>query len=180
MSSAAPSLPEKSELERLVRLRAIPAEPVSIEANEAEREALAKRFGLGAVETLVAEASLHPKGQSVRATGELEAKIVQRCAISNEDFPVRITEEFDFRFLPQQEREYDPEEEIELDAQDCDEIEYEGEAFDLGEAVAQTLGLAIDPFATGPNADAAREEAGIVDEVATGPFAALAGLKTGE
>ncbi|NVD45352.1 YceD family protein [Qipengyuania atrilutea] len=179
MSSAAPSLPEKSELERLVRIRAIPAEPVRIDASETERAALSKRFGLSVVESLRAEARLHPKGQSVRATGELEAKIVQRCAISNEDFPVQITEEFDFRFVPQQEREYDPEEEIELDAQDCDEIEYEGEAFDLGEAVAQTLGLAIDPFATGPDAEAARKEAGIVDEVATGPFAALAALKTG-
>jgi hypothetical protein len=46
--------------------------------------------------------------------------------------------------------------------------------FDLGEAVAQTLGLAIDPYAEGPNADAARKAAGIVAEgEQDGPMAAL-------
>ncbi|MEM8726635.1 MAG: DUF177 domain-containing protein, partial [Pseudomonadota bacterium] len=68
---------------------------------------------------------------------------------------------------------------IELDAEDCDEIEYAGDMFDLGEAVAQTLGLAIDPYAEGPNADAARKAAGIVEEgEQDGPLAAaLTALK---
>ena len=53
-----------------------------------------------------------------------------------------------------------------------------GTAFDLGEAVAQSFGLAIDPYAAGPEADSVRREAGIVDEDApSGPFAALAALK---
>jgi hypothetical protein len=69
--------------------------------------------------------------------------------------------------------------ELELEADDCDEIEYSGDMFDLGEAVAQTLGLAIDPYAEGPGADAARKAAGIVAEgEQEGPLAALlAGLK---
>ena len=67
--------------------------------------------------------------------------------------------------------------EIELDDAACDEIEYEGTAFDLGEAVAQTLALAIDPFAEGPNAEAARKAAGLSDESSSGPFAALAALR---
>ena len=69
--------------------------------------------------------------------------------------------------------------EIELEADDCDEIEYTGDMFDLGEAVAQTLGLAIDPYAEGPNAEAVRAAAGIVtDGEQDGPLAAmLAGLK---
>ena len=70
-----------------------------------------------------------------------------------------------------------PDEEIELTAEDCDEIEYEGTAFDLGEALAQTLALAIDPFAEGPNADAFRAQHGLDGETPTGPFAALAALK---
>ena len=67
--------------------------------------------------------------------------------------------------------------EIELGADDLDEIEYSGTQFDLGEAVAQSLALAIDPFAVGPGAEEARQRAGIVGEEASGPFAALAALK---
>ena len=42
-----------------------------------------------------------------------------------------------------------PDEEVELEADDCDEIEFDGTQFDLGEALAQSLALAIDPFLTG-------------------------------
>ena len=49
--------------------------------------------------------------------------------------------------------------------------------FDLGEAVAQDLALAIDPYAVGPGAERARKEAGLLDEAAAGPFAALEALK---
>ena len=71
--------------------------------------------------------------------------------------------------------------EIELDAEDLDEIEYAGDTFDLGEAVAQSLGLAFDPYAEGPNADAVRVEKGIAsdeDQAPSGPLAeALKALK---
>ena len=69
------------------------------------------------------------------------------------------------RFVPAAPpRAVENEEEIELSADECDEIEYEGDSFDLGEALAQTLGLAIDPYATGPGAEAARQAAGIVPD----------------
>jgi hypothetical protein len=66
---------------------------------------------------------------------------------------------------------------VELEADDCDEIEFDGTQFDLGEALAQSLALAIDPFLTGPGAEEARRKAGIIDAEASGPFAALKGLK---
>ena len=70
-----------------------------------------------------------------------------------------------------------PDEELEIDAEACDEIEFEGTQFDLGEQIAQTLSLAIDPYATGPNAERARKESGLSDEASNGPFAALAALR---
>ena len=72
----------------------------------------------------------------------------------------------------------DEEIEIELEAEDLDEIEYAGEKFDLGEAIAQSLALAIDPYAEGPNAEEARKKAGIeLDDAPRGPLAeALKGL----
>lgn len=170
-----------SELTRMIKARALPGAAVVIEADAGERAALARRFGLGAVESLRAEVTLEAKPRAIRATGRLVAAIMQPCAISGEDFPVTIDEAVDLRFVEDSARALPEDEnaEIELEADDCDEIEFAGEMFDLGEAVAQTLGLAIDPYAEGPNADAARLAAGIVSEgEQQGPLAAmLAALK---
>lgn len=175
MSAAPP------ELARMIKARPLPGEPVVIEATPDERAALARRFALGAVEALRAEVALEQKPRAIRATGRLKAAIMQPCAISGEDFPVTIDEPVDLRFVEENPRPVSADEEIELEleADDCDEIGYSGDMFDLGEAVAQTLGLAIDPYAEGPNADAARKAAGIVAEgEQDGPLAALlAGLK---
>ena len=87
---------------------------------------------------------------------------------------MRIDEPLALRFVPARPVEV---EELELEADALDEIEFEGHSFDLGEAVAQSLALAIDPYAIGPEADRVRKEAGLLDEAASGPFAALAALK---
>lgn len=173
-----PPLPP-SELTRMIKARPLPAGAVVIEANAQERAALAARFGLGAVDSLRAEIALEQKPRAIRATGRLRAQIMQPCAISGEDFPVTIDEPVDLRFVEEHQRPVTEDEEIELEADDCDEIEFAGDMFDLGEAVAQTLGLAIDPYAEGPNADAARAAAGIVaEDEQLGPLAELlAGLK---
>lgn len=171
------------ELSRPIRIKGLPAEPVVVEATASERAALAARFGLPGVDSLHAEVSLEQRGRAIRATGTLRAAIRQSCAISGEDFPANIEEPLDLRFVEEgtidPALEEDGEIEIELEADDCDEIEYAGDSFDLGEAVAQTLGLAIDPYAEGPDADAARKAAGIVAEgEQEGPLAELLkGLK---
>jgi uncharacterized metal-binding protein YceD (DUF177 family) len=167
----------------MIKARPLPAGLVVIEATAEERAALAVRFGLGGVESLRAEVALEQKARAIRATGRLKAAILQPCAISAEDFPVTIDEPVDLRFVEDSGRPMTEDEalEIELEADDCDEIAFTGEMFDLGEAVAQTLGLAIDPYAEGPKADAARKAAGIVREgEQLGPLAAaLSALKKG-
>lgn len=167
----------RPELSRMVELRLIDARPRVVEANETERAALAKRFGLVSVERLEATVDLVKDGNAVDATGRLEAEIVQSCAVSGEDLAVEIREPIALRFVPESAVTPSPDEEVELEAEELDEIPYSGSAFDLGEAVAQTLALAIDPYAAGPGAEAARKEAGLLDENAAGPFAALAALK---
>ena len=164
----------ESEFSRLVDRRRIDAKPLHLEANETERTALAARFGLIALDRLAAEIALEPDGNAILASGRLEADLVQSCAVSGEDLPVTIEEELAIRFVPA--RQID-EEEIELEEDELDEIEFEGDRFDLGEAVAQSLALAIDPYATGPGAEDVRKRGDVIDESATGPFAALAALK---
>jgi uncharacterized metal-binding protein YceD (DUF177 family) len=173
-----------NEFSRSCRLDALSGEPrrIEIEAEAAEREALARRFGLVAVETLAAEAELLRNGETVTASGRLRGKVVQNCVATAEpveeivDAPFRI----DFRPPP----ETRAEEEIELGEAELDVIFYEGGAVDLGEAVAQTLALSLDPYPRSPAAEAALLEAGVKSEEETqaeaGPFAVLKGLKGGE
>jgi uncharacterized metal-binding protein YceD (DUF177 family) len=149
-----------------------------LEAGEAERAAIAARFGLVRIDRLVADLELHRQERGVQARGRLQADIVQPCAVSAEDMDVSIDEPMFFHFVPET-TVYAPDEEVELSAIEWDEIEYSGAYIDLGEAVTQSLGLAIDPFLTGPQADAARKAAGIGKPEDDSPFAALKGMKLG-
>jgi uncharacterized metal-binding protein YceD (DUF177 family) len=162
------------EFSRLVDRRHLPSTPLGLAADEAERKALAARFGLVSIGRLEAEVSLEANGEAVDANGMLSAEIVQTCAVSGDDLPATIAEAISLRFVPETAVE---EEEVELEEEDLDEIPYAGTAFDLGEAVAQSLALAIDPYATGPDAERVRQEKGLAGEAASGPFAALAALK---
>lgn len=165
-----------SELSRLYNRRSVPAAPQHVVANETECAALARRFDLVAVRTLEATVTLTADGPNVRAEGRMRASVVQSCAVSGEDLDVTIDEPFELRFVPPL-TGLAPDAEIELDESELDDIEMDGEQFDLGEAIAQSLGLAIDPYLTGPQAEEARRRAGIADESSSGPFAALAALK---
>lgn len=164
-----------SEFSRMIDPRQITAAPVTLVASPEERAALAKRFALVSIDRLEAKVSLEHDGPAVKADGRISAEIVQSCSVSGEDLPVAIDEPISFRFVP--ETGHRPNEEVELEAGELDEIAYSGSQFDLGEEVAQSLALAIDPYAEGPGADEFRRKAGIVNETASGPFAALAALK---
>lgn len=162
------------EFSRPIDRHRLPSDALELGANEAERAALARRFGLVGIEALSATVTLADDGRAVSAAGRLRARIVQSCAVSGEDLPVTIDELLALRFVPERPVDAD---EIELSGQALDEIEFSGDSFDLGEAVAQSLALAIDPYAVGPEADRVRREAGLSDESASGPFAALAALR---
>jgi uncharacterized metal-binding protein YceD (DUF177 family) len=164
-----------SEFSRNYGLRTLPAAPQHLIASEAECTALAKRFDLVAVKALEATVALTPDGPNVRAAGRIKAEIVQSCAVSGEDIEVAIDEPVELRFVPPL-TGLAPDTELELEESDLDDIELDGEQFDLGEAIAQSLGLAIDPYLTGPQAEEARRKAGLVSEGEAGPFAALKGL----
>ena len=169
-----------SEFSRVIKLDRIPQDAVTITATSDEVAALARRFGLPSVKNLSATVKLVCEGREIGVSGTLIADVEQACAISGEPFANHIVEPIAFRFVPRTDASptASPDEEIELDSDQLDEIEYDGAAFDLGEAIAQSLALAIDPYATGPNAEVLRREQGITgDDAPSGPFAALAQLK---
>ncbi|MBO9376579.1 DUF177 domain-containing protein [Sphingomonas histidinilytica] len=150
---------------------------IAIEADEAERAALAARFGLLSLAALSAEAVLRREGMTILAEGRLRATAEQACVASGAPVPATIDEGFNLRFVPEQPVEEGAE--IELAPDDWDTIDYTGGAIDLGEAAAETLALSLDPFPRAPDADAVLREAGVLseDEAVTGPFAALKSLK---
>ncbi|ODP38158.1 DUF177 domain-containing protein [Sphingomonas turrisvirgatae] len=166
------------EFSRPIRLDAIGEgeKRVALSADEGERAALAKRFGLIAIERLEAEFGVRRDAAGVLARGTLTGAVVQACSVTGEPVPARIDEAFDLRFLPEPGETGD---EVELNEDECDTVFYTGGAIDLGEAAAETLALALDPFPRSANAEAALREAGVLseDENPTGPFAALAKLK---
>lgn len=164
-----------SEFTRNFSQRALPAGPQQLVATPEECTALARRFDLVAVKALEATVTLAPDGANVLANGRFRAQIVQPCAVSAEELDVAIDEPVALRFVPALAAP-DPDAEIALAEGELDDIEMSGGQFDLGEAIAQTLGLAIDPYLTGPMAEQARREAGLAIEGETGPFAALKGL----
>ena len=171
-----------TEFSRLYRLDSLSAEPirVDIEAGPEERQALARRFGLAALDALAAEAELRRAGDCVCAAVQMRARVTQSCVASGEPVEAGVEEEFhiDFRPLPAGAR---PDEEVELGEGELDVIFYEGGAIDLGEAVAQSLLLGLDPYPRSPAAEEALREAGVKSEeearAESSPFAALAALK---
>lgn len=171
---------EPTEFSRPIDLRALPRHPLELTADTAERAALARRFNIVSIGALTATAVLTQDSVGVDASGKIEAKLVQACAVSGVDFPVRIACDYRLRFLPQADYEAalaDAGDEIELAVDDLDTIAFTGSTLDLGEAIAQTLALEIDPYAEGPEADAARARYGLSTPEASGPFAALEALK---
>ncbi|MEL7199640.1 MAG: DUF177 domain-containing protein [Pseudomonadota bacterium] len=168
------------ELSRMVKVRPLPADRVVITPDASECAALSERFGIIAIERLEACLSLESTSAGITAKGPMTARITQACAVSGDDFLVSVSEDLELLFVEQStldarengEVNEDGAIEVDLFAQEAEEIGYEGDGFDLGEAVAQSLGLAIDPYAEGPNADAARKDAGIADKNASnGPLA---------
>lgn len=167
-------LPELSRPIRLDTLGEVPRE-IEVEATEAERAALVKRFGLIALDRLIARVRLQRENHGVIADGRIEAEVSQPCVATGEPVPAQIDEPFRLRFVP--EEMIETAEETELSEEDCDTIPFDGALIDIGEAMAETLSLALDPFPRSPDADKALEKAGVLQEGEAGPFAALKALK---
>lgn len=176
MSAAPP--PEFSRPVPIDRIGKGDDRPVRITADAGERAALAIRFGLNRLDRLEADYTLAAVAGGWVATGSLSADAVQACVATGDDVPARIDAPFTIRFVPEAALASSaPDEEIELDGDALDVMSAEDGRIDVGEAVAQTLALELDPFPRSPGAETYLREQGVVsDEEAGGTLAA--GLRT--
>lgn len=168
------------EFSRPVRIDTVGEQPraMAIAAEPEERAALARRFGLIAIDRLEAEFALSRRGEEIAMDGTLQADVTQACIASGAPVPAALIVPFDILFRPQPEAGR-ADEEVELSESELDVVFYDREEVDVGEAVAETLSLGLDPYPRAPEADAVLREAGVKKEgeEEKGPFAALAGLK---
>lgn len=146
-----------------------------IEASALEREALARRLDLVALDRLSAVATLWRE-----ANGEIlleaawEAEFVQNCVITLEPVAGAASDAFVLRYGLQDDSDR-------LLLLGLAEVEFEplaGDAIDVGEAVAQELSLSLPAFPRHPEAAA---DASIEEAREESPLAALSALRrTGE
>jgi len=152
---------------------------VHLEANAVERSALATRFELVSVELLVGDLVIERiKGSDlIRVRGQMSAEIRQSCVISGETVSGNLVEKVDERFGPLGKTEI----EIEIAVEEEAPLEpiMNGE-IDLGEIIAQYLGVAIDPYPKAPGAKILQQyqgEEGDMDETRENPFEVLSSLQ---
>lgn len=139
-----------------------------LEASAAEREALAQRLGLLALKAFAADLRLRPDEEgAICVSGRMTAALEQACGVTLVPVAQSIDEEVAWRLLPEGMEPSDGED-------DPDDIESEQGVADLGEALAQQLSLAVDPY---PRAPGATLPEGLADQEAHGPFAALLKLR---
>jgi uncharacterized metal-binding protein YceD (DUF177 family) len=142
-----------------------------IAASAAERAELARRLALIALDRLEARVAVaRLAGGLVRLTADLSADVVQECVVTLEPVSSRVEDCFTLLYGHAQ----DEAREVVLSGE-AELVEpVSGSTLDIGEAVAQQLSLALDPYPRAPGAAAAEPEAGPGD---ASPFAALAKWK---
>jgi uncharacterized metal-binding protein YceD (DUF177 family) len=164
-----------TEFSRLVPLTRLGSEPFRqhIAANEAERDALARRFDLVALDRLDAEVELvREQAGTILLSAAFEAAFAQQCIVTLGPVAGQVSERFQLRYGP-------PEAEDEAPAGDDPAFEpLESDSIDIGEAVAQEFSLALPPFPRA--ADAIIEMGTSKEDNDDSPFAALARFRGSE
>lgn len=152
---------------------------LSLAADEGERAALARRFGLLGLERLEAELSVAPQSDGlIRLQGRLSAAASQACVVTLEPVPALVEEDFS-QYYSILTADIHTEHELVVDPEAEDPPEPLGpEGLDLGEAVAQQLATALPAY---PRAAGAALDPDLAAPAAPGgpqgPFAELAALK---
>ena len=156
------------EFSRTLRVERItPGLVHEIAATDAECAALAARMGIEAILSLSCAFTFTPEaGGVIAATAELRARIRQICVVTLEPFDADLADSADVRFVPEDM------EGLEDDPEAPDEIPYAGAVLELGEAAAEQLALALEPYPRSPGAVLPE-----VSDAPAHPFAALRRLK---
>jgi|SRR5579864_1372110 len=147
-----------------------------IVASPAECAALAKRFDLLTLDRLEARVQLSALAAGFyRLSATLQADLTQPCVVTLEPVKSRVAEAFALLYGA-----VDEQKEVVLDGNSETVEPIEGGMIDIGEAVAQQLSLALDPFPRAPGAPAPSDTSPSESQRLDSPFAVLAKLRKPE
>jgi len=166
--------------------RAVPVDQLSvagaepdvrvIAASAAERRALAERFGLIALDELTAEMRLARRDSRVHLRVNFTAAVIQSCVVTLEPVSERIAHTFEREYLLRAASPGASVQEVQVTLGDDDEAELlHGNDIDLGEAVAEELALALNPYPRTPGLAFVGYEEGQAQRKS--PFRVLESLK---
>ena len=157
-----------------------------IAAEPEELRALAQRMKLPDIVSLQADLSVEPQGGgSYLVKGRMQARVAQECVRTLDVFEDDVTAEVERLFVPADSPaaralEEGPVLELDMEAPDAPDVIHDG-AIDLGELVAETLALSLDPWPHKPGTDYVDMEAAAPEtnevEKPDNPFAALKRLR---
>lgn len=161
------------------RLNEIPAGGLRTKrsATPDERAELASQLPLVSCEALTVQYVIKPSGRDGYAmTGNVIAEVTQSCIVTLEPVSARIDESLDCKFVPAAFIPTEQTEEEELSS--LEELEpIEGGVLNVGRVVFEVISTGLDPYPRRPDAEWENDDASDADVAASGPFAALAGLK---
>jgi uncharacterized metal-binding protein YceD (DUF177 family) len=158
---------------------------VTLEASEAERQALAKAMDIPGIASLKAELTVSEVGRGrFEVTGQVHSKLSQVCVVTLEPFESEVTEPVEITFAPPEEveraetayagrREEDP---TGLEMPEPPDAVENGK-IDLGKVAAEFLALALDPYPRKPGVEFQSPEPEGAEDEKESPFAVLAKLK---
>ena len=162
---------------------------LEIEFDAAEREALARRLDLLALEQLAAELRLARADDAegaIRVDGAIRARLAQSCVVTLEPVPRTLSESISVLFAPQPEGSSEHEVEVLAEGDEAEPLPAEG--IDAGALVAEHLALFLDPYPRHPDApdepltyasgEEEPEKGAPDDDGDAGPFAVLGQLKS--
>ncbi len=120
---------------------------IAISATPDECRRIAQRMRLPRLQSLRCLYFLQREEQNVvRARGDLTAQFTQVCVVSLEEFEETMTISFEVRFVPAKQCHH-----TKISAMDAiDEIPYDGQDIDLGEAAVEQFALELDPYPRDP------------------------------
>lgn len=155
----------------------------SLEATAEERTVLSERFGLQSFDHLEAQVTVarRPSDQAIEITGQVIANLAQTCVATLSAVPEEIDASFHLLLVDEAQAQAWDREEYYLDDTAPEYDALEGESVDLGEIIAQTVSIHMNPF---PRSSGELDQplpAGVTVEgpelEKPNPFAALSKLK---
>lgn len=166
---------QKMSLSTVIDVESLPfsgPQVCKIDCDESECTALAARFGFAAVARLSARLKVKRAGPGHwNVTGKLQAEVTQLCGVTGEPVPESVDFTIEERYCRASEEGTD----INVSLDGFEPL-VDG-AIDLGEVVAQTLAISVNPW---PRSVDAPHSFAVGESEKEHPFAGLAALKSSD